>query len=135
MSDYSVAPIKGCWKNWERLAQRARVSFSPEQLILAREIFSNKENKWPASKTEVLRVRECFGPSHPSEESQSSLVRNCKPVHPVKLLTLLTGIGDEEKTAHREWTYRTVASSLCLVHPDGRIFSFLVDGGDGQVID
>ena len=135
MSDYCVPPIKGHWKNWERLATKAGVSFTGDQLTLGREIFGNRVNMWPSAKTSVVRVLECFGPTNPSEENGTGLMyQNRQPVHPVKLLTLLAGIGDEEKTEHREWTYRTIASTLHLYHPDGRMFTFFVNGGEEKEI-
>lgn len=130
MSDYCVVPIKGHWKNWKKLAELAKVSFSPDQLVLAEAIFGHKANKYPKARPRVFNVRECFGPSCPStKRSLLYSIRN-EPVHPAYLLTLLTGIGREEITEHRGWTYRTVASTMLLTHPDGQVFTFMVDGGE-----
>jgi hypothetical protein len=127
MSDYLVTPIKGCWKNWQRLAKRARVSFSRENLELAETLFGCKYNPFPVARPKVVYVRERYSPSVPSNES---IGPDALPdVHPVILLTLMAGIGDEEKTKHGRWTYRTIASTFFLVHPDGEAFTFLIDGG------
>lgn len=39
MSDYLVTPVKGFWKNWEKLAQRAGVDFSEEDRAIGKAIF------------------------------------------------------------------------------------------------
>lgn len=136
MSDYSVAPIKRHWRNWEKLADLAHVSFSEDQLALGKEILNHKANIYPVAKPRVVHVREYFGPSCPSDEYPRGFSFDSRKqmVHPVILLTLLTGIRKEEETGHRQWTYRTVASTYLLSHPNGKVFTFMVDGGTEQEI-
>ncbi len=131
MSNYLVTPVKGCWKNWQKLARHVGVEFSEEDRLIGEAIFSHKPNKFPVAKPRVVKVGECFGPSDPSTFDDHSLFfARGLPVHPVTLLTLMSGIGNEEETQHRSWTYRTVASTLLLAHPSGRVYTFLIDGGD-----
>ncbi len=130
MADYLVTPAKGCWKNWQKLAQRVGVEFSEEDKLISEAVFSHKLNKFPVAKPRVVKIGECFGPSDPSTFDDHSFSRGL-PVHPVVLLTLMSGIGNEEETQHRSWTYRTVASTLLLAHPSGQSYTFLIDGGDG----
>lgn len=134
MSDYLISPVKGCWKNWQKLAQRAGVEFSEEDRIIGEAIFSHKPNKFPVARPRVVKVFECFGPSDPSiRNDPSSIFWRGLPAHPVILLTLMTGIGNEEVTEHQSWTYRTIASTLLLAHPSGQVYTFLLDGGDGSL--
>lgn len=128
MSNYLVTPIKGCWKNWQKLAQHVGVEFSEEDRLIGEAIFGHKPNKFPVAKPRVVKVGECFGPSDPSTFDGYSLTRGL-PAHPVMLLTLMSGIGNEEETQHRSWTYRTIASTLLLTHPSGQVYTFLIDGG------
>ena len=126
MSLYLVEPVKGHWKNVLKLASLAKVNFSPDQLELAEIIFNHKPNACPPARPRVVEVREIFGPSAPSEETKFFL--DSVSAHPVLILTLLTGTNFKEWNRHH-WTYRIIASSYLLVHPDGRKFTFLLDGG------
>ena len=124
---YLVEPIKRHWKNVLKLAHLAKVNFSPDQLELAEAIFNHKPNASPLARPRVVGVREMFGPSSPSEET--SYPFNGVPAHPVLMLTLLTGVNFNEGWNQHDWTYRNVVSSYLLVHPDGRKFTLLLDGG------
>lgn len=131
MSNYLVTPVKGCWKNWQKLAQYAGVEFSEADRLIGEAIFSHKPNKYPTARPRIVKVNECFAPSEPSTfDSYSSLLMQDLPVHPVTLITLMCGIGNEKETEHRSWTYRTVASTMLLAHPSGQVYTFLLDGGD-----
>lgn len=131
MSDYLVTPMKGYWKNWQRLAVRVGVEFSEEDMNTGQAIFGNRPNIFPVARPKVVKVLECFGPSDPSTFDKGSLwSRRGLSVHPVVLLTLMAGIGDEEDTGHNVWTYRTIASTLLLAHPSGKVYTFLLDGGE-----
>lgn len=127
-TNYLITPIKGCWKNWEKLAQRVGVEFSEEDRLIGKVIFSHKPNKFPVARPKVVKVGECFGPSNPSTFDNHSIRRGL-PAHPIVLLTLMSGIGNEEETQHQSWTYRTVASTLLLAHPNGQVYTFLIDRG------
>lgn len=131
MSKYLIVPVKGCWKNWQKLAQHVGVEFSEEDKQIGEAIFNHKPNKYPVARPRVVRVGECFGPSVPSIFDGHSIFTRGLPAHPVTLLTLISGIGKEEETGHRSWTYRTVASTLLLAHPSGQVYTFLIDGGVG----
>lgn len=96
---------------------------------LVRLFFDYKPNKFPVARPRVVEVREFFDPSNPSTFDARFCGRGL-PVHPVTLLTLMSGIGNEEETNHRYWTYRMIASTLHLFHPNGQVYTFAIYGGE-----
>lgn len=130
MSDYLVTPVEAYWTNWLLLAEQAGVVIQDRDRRIGEAIFGHKPNVFPEAKPAVLVVRECFSPSSPSSYDERTTAGSKEhPAHPVALLSLMVGVGTEEEPAHREWTYRTVASTLLLAHPSGQVYTFMLDGG------
>jgi hypothetical protein len=127
MADYLVTPIKGCWKNWQELARRANVSFSEKDMKLADVLFH--ANPYPVAKPQVICVREVFGPTRPASEPSRS-GRGRTPVHPVVMLTLMTGLLDVRSKGHREFTYRLLVSPHPLWFPYAKNYFFVLNGGN-----
>ncbi len=127
MAEYLVTPIKGCWKNWRRLAEKAQVSFSQQDRKLADVLFH--ANPYPVAKPQVIRVKEVFGPTRPSNEP-SRPGRGKTPVHPVVMLTLMTGLIDVRAREHREFTYRLLISPYQLCFPYTSNYFFVLTGGN-----
>jgi hypothetical protein len=127
MFSYLVTPIVGCWKNWEKLADLAHVSFGEDTRKLAHILFRHKNNPFPSASPRVVTVSDCLTPIAPIRRRP---VQPCLiAVHPVILMTLLVGMIEEKQLYHTNREYRIILSPYVLTGPRGTHFIFTLDRG------
>lgn len=127
MSNYVITPALDCWEDWKRLAGKAKISFTPEDLDLGEMLIGNSE--FPPPLTYVVSVGQSQRPISLTGMLYAPLLLHGVPLHPVILMTLALGmrwdlVHDERVVQHMP--HPTLISPFLLAHDDGRDFLFVL---------
>ncbi len=129
MSNYLVKPIKDLWNNWEGLAERAKIRFTPEQYALGQVLIPPSES--PEENEQVIYMDHggCSASSVGWLLSNPRFDGSNVPLHPIIIMTMAIGMQWDWKNDRRvsqHMMYVMAMSPFLLTHPDGRNFIFLL---------